>query len=292
MSRKVREPTVNRPGMALAGFFRHFAWKRLQVIGQAEYSYLKSLSVKQQRVRIRRLLGCKVPAVIFARHLNPMKVFIEEAERFAVPVFKCPLVTMRLINKATIILEAFFSPCVNEHGSMVDLQGIGVLIRGKSGVGKSECVLSLLERGYSLVADDITKVRLINGCELIGSSPELSRNHMEVRGIGIINVASVFGVAAIRHEKLLNLVVSLVEWEKVEDIDRLGIDREYYSIIGVKVPHVTLPVKPGRDLARLVEVAALDQKLKNMGQNTALEFSRKLMQTMQNNNREHLEKNK
>ncbi len=282
LNRKIREGTVNRPGLALAGFYKYFADKRIQVLGSAETTYLNSLSQRLQRDRVGKLLdNSNIPCVIFSRSLNPPKIFLEEAEKFCVPIFKCPHITARLVNTATIFLEADFAPTTQEHGSMVDIRGFGVLIRGASGIGKSECVLSLLERGYSLVADDITRIRLMNGCELVCVSPELSRSHMEVRGIGIIDVASMFGISAIRREKLLNIVVTLMEWDKVEDVDRLGIDRQYYNIMGVKIPHVTIPVRPGRDLARLVEVAAFDQQLKNMGHNTALEFNRKLLQTIQ-----------
>jgi HPr kinase/phosphorylase len=281
LKRKIREGTVNRPGLALVGFYKYFADKRPQVFGSAETNYLHSLSKRLQRIRSRHLFRRAIPCVIFARALNPPKIFLEEAEKFCVPVFKCPMVTMRLVNRATIFLESDFAPVCNQHGSMVDILGIGVLVRGASGIGKSECVLSLLERGYSLVADDLTKIRLVNGCELVCTSPETSREHMEVRGIGIINVASMFGVGAIRTEKVLNIVTTLVEWEKVEDVDRLGIDRQYFDILGLKVPHVTIPIRPGRDIARLVEVAALDQKLKNLGHNTALEFNRRLIQNIQ-----------
>jgi HPr kinase/phosphorylase len=166
---------------------------------------------------------------------------------------------------------------------MVDIQGIGTLIRGASGIGKSECVLGLIERGYSLVSDDITRIKAIEGRELVGMSAELTRFHMEVRGIGIINVASVFGVGSVRPEKRLDLVVSLRDWHEMEEIDRLGIDRDYYEILGIRVPHVTIPVRTGRDLGRLVEVAALDQKLKSMGHNTALEFNQRLLSMMQQN---------
>jgi HPr kinase/phosphorylase len=283
LKRKIREGTVNRPGLALAGFYKYFADKRIQIFGSAETNYLNSLSQSIQRTRSRNLFRSGVPCVIFARSLNPPKIFLEEAERLCIPIFKCPMVTMRLVNRATFFLEADFAPTMNEHGSMVDIRGIGVLIRGSSGIGKSECVLSLLERGYSLVADDLTKVRLVNGCELICCSPEISRCHMEVRGIGIINVVSMFGIGAYRSDKLLNVVVTLMDWDKVEDVDRLGIERQLYGILGVKVPHATIPVRTGRDVARLVEVAALDQKLKGMGHNTALEFDRHLIQTMQKN---------
>jgi HPr kinase/phosphorylase len=187
---------------------------------------------------------------------------------------------MKFINSATIALEDEFAPVASEHGSMVDIMGIGVLIRGKSGIGKSECVLGLIERGYSLVSDDITRFRNLEGRELIGNSKELTRFHMEVRGIGIINVAAIFGAGSVRPEKQLDLVVTLKDWHDVEEIDRLGLDRDTYDILGIPIPHVTIPVRTGRDLARLVEVAALDQKLKAMGHDTAREFNERLLRAM------------
>ncbi len=277
---KIREGTVNRPGLGLAGFYKYFADKRIQIFGSAETNYLHSLPRQLQKTRIQDLFRRSIPCVIFARSLNPPPIFLEEAKKINIPVFKSPMVTMRLINRTTIFLERDFAPATNEYGSMVDILGIGVLIRGASGIGKSECVLSLLERGYSLVADDLTKIRLINSCELLCVSPDISRNHMEVRGIGIINVVSMFGVGAIRAEKVLNIVVTLKEWAKVKDVDRLGMDQQFYHVMGIKIPHVTIPVKPGRDLSRLVEVAALDQKLKSLGHNAALEFNQKLIQSI------------
>jgi len=210
-------------------------------------------------------------------------VLLQEAAAAETPIFRTPMITMKFINAATIALEFEFAPTASEFGSMVDVQGVGVLIRGASGVGKSECVLGLIERGYSLVSDDITKIKVIENRELVGMSAELTRFHMEVRGIGIINVASIFGVGSVRPEKRLDLVASLIDWHEVEDIDRLGIDRDYYEILGIRVPHVTVPVRTGRDLARLVEVAAMDQKLKSMGHNTALEFNQRLLSMMQQN---------
>jgi HPr kinase/phosphorylase len=280
MGNKILEGSVNRPGLALAGFTKYFAEKRVQVFGFTENHYLHSISQRLLQVRAHRFFSSGVPCVIFARSINPPDTFLEEADKQKVPIFKCPLITMRLVNQATIFLEVDFAPTCTEHGSTVDIQGIGVMLRGSSGIGKSECVLSLLERGYSLVADDVTKIRLMNGCDLVCTAPEMTRNHMEVRGIGIINVMSMFGVGAIRLDKILNIVVSLQEWEKVADVDRLGLDREFIDILGMKVPHVTIPVRPGRDLARLVEVAAFDQKLKSMGSNAALEFNRRLIQKM------------
>src|SRR5215475_7725304 len=175
------------------------------------------------------------------------------------------MITMKFINAATIALEMDFSPTVTEFGSMVDILGVGVLIRGVSGIGKSECVLGLIERGYSLVADDVTRLTMREGRELMATAPEMTRNHMEVRGIGIIDLAKVFGIGSIRVEKRLDLVATLKEWGDVEEVDRIGLDREFYEILGLKVPHVTIPVRPGRDMARLIEVAAMDEKLKGQG---------------------------
>jgi HPr kinase/phosphorylase len=170
---------------------------------------------------------------------------------------------------------------VTEFGSMVDILGVGVLIRGKSGIGKSECVLGLIERGYSIVADDVTRIKSVEGRELMATAPELTRNHMEVRGIGIINVAAVFGIGAIRVEKRLDLVVTLKEWQELPEVDRIGLDREFYEILRIQIPHITIPVGPGRDIARMIEVAAMDQKLKGLGQNSAAEFNTKLLGLME-----------
>lgn len=279
--RKIREPTINRPGLALSGFYSYFAGKRVQVLGAAEYSYLKSLSQKMRIQRIKELCACKIPCLVISRgfHLAPELLTVTEAAKIA--VFRTPMITMKFINAATIALEMDFSPTVTEFGSMVDILGVGVLIRGASGIGKSECVLGLIERGHSLVADDVTRITSLEGRELMATAPNLTRNHMEVRGIGIINVASVFGIGSIRIEKRLDLVVTLKEWEEVEEIDRIGIERQSYEVLGMEVPHVTIPVKPGRDIARLVEVAAMDQKLKGLGQNSAVEFNTKLLSLME-----------
>lgn len=279
--RKIREPTINRPGLALSGFYTYFAEKRVQVLGAAEHSYLKSLGQRTRVQRIRELCECKIPCLVMSRgfHLAPELLAVTEAAKIA--VFRTPMITMKFINAATIALEMDFSPTATEYGSMVDILGIGVLIRGASGIGKSETTLGLIERGYSLVADDVTRVTSIEGRELMATAPEITRNHMEVRGIGIINVAAVFGVGAIRTEKRLDLVVTLKDWETMEDIERVGMNRETYQILGLKVPHVTIPVRPGRDIARLIEVAAMDQKLKGLGQNSAVDFNAKLLNLME-----------
>lgn len=280
--RKIREPTINRPGLALSGFFSYFAEKRIQVLGAAENTYLKSLSRKLRVKRFRELCARKIPCLVVSRgaHLSDELLAVAEAEKIA--VFRTPMITMNFINAATIALEADFSPTATEFGSMVDVLGIGVLIRGESGIGKSECALGLIERGYSLVSDDVTRITSFEGRELVARSPDMTRYHMEVRGIGIINVVSIFGVGAIRNEKRLDLVVTMKEWAAMEEqVDRTGLDREYYEILGMKIPHVTLPVRPGRDLARLIEVAAMDQKLKGLGNNAAVEFNAKLLNVME-----------
>src|SRR5213082_3503344 len=282
--RKIREPTINRPGLALSGFYTYFAEKRVQVLGAAEHSYLKSLPVTVRIRRFRRMCEHKIPCLVMSGgfHLAPELVAVTAAAKIA--VFRTPMITMKFINAATIALEVDFSPTVTEFGSMVDILGIGVLIRGVSGIGKSETVLQLIERGYSLVADDVTRITSLEGRELMATAPEMTRYHMEVRGIGIINVASVFGIGAIRVEKRLDLVVTLKDWNEMEEVDRTGLDREFYEILDIKVPHVTIPVRPGRDLARLIEVAAMDQKLKSLGSNAALEFNTKLLNLMEPKN--------
>src|SRR5436190_6127777 len=280
LKRLIREPTVNRPGLALAGFTTSFASKRVQASGAAEATFLKSISRDQREARYEDLFSHKIPCVVFSRNLRPDREFLKAAEKADVPIFQCPLITMKFINLATLALEMMFAPRGTEMGSMVDILGVGVIIRGESGIGKSECVLALIERGYSLVSDDVTKVTLVDGREVIGTSAELTRNHMEVRGIGIINVAAMFGVKSIRAEKRVDLVVTLKSWNEVLDVDRLGMEEQFVDILGVDIPHITIPVRPGRDLARLIEVAAFQTKLKISGYNPAKELNERLIAKM------------
>jgi HPr kinase/phosphorylase len=285
LKRIIREPTVNRPGLVLSGFTRYFANKRVQVVGNAEAYFLKSLTQEGRAKRYEMLFSYKIPCVVFSRNLHPDSLFLKIAEQADVPIFQCPLVTMKFINLATLSLEMMFAPRGTEMGSMVDILGVGVIIRGESGIGKSESVLALIERGYSLVADDITKVTLVDNRDVIGTSAELTRNHMEVRGIGIINVVAMFGVKSIRSEKRVDLVITLKAWNDVQDVDRLGMEQEFVKILGVDVPHITIPVRPGRDLARLVEVAAFQTKLKLSGYNPAKELNDRLIARMAETNK-------
>ena len=283
LERLIREPTVNRPGLALSGFYSYFAEKRIQVLGSAELSYLRSLEPEMALGRCAQLCERPIPCLVVARGSQVPDCLSEAAGAAGVAIFRSKLVTMNFINAATLALAHDFAPNKSEYGSMVDILGVGTLVRGSSGIGKSECVLGLVERGHSLVSDDITRFRAMEGRELLGTAPELTRHHMEVRGLGVINVMSIFGVGSVRLEKRLDLVVTLKDWNELQEVDRTGLDQEYFDVLGILVPHVTSPVRTGRDLARLVEVAALDQKLKSMGHHSALEFNERLTQMIQRN---------
>ena len=280
LKRVIHEPTINRPGLVLTGFTRYFANKRVQVIGNAEAFYLKSLTERKRLQRYREFFHHRMPAVVFSRNLRADEAFLRLAEEHDVPTFQCPLITMKFINRATLALEAMFAPHGTEMGSMVDILGVGVLIRGDSGIGKSESVLALIERGYSLVSDDVTKVTLLDGRDVMGTSSTVTRGHMEVRGIGIIDVAAMFGIRSFRLDKRLDLVVTLKQWEHVPDVDRVGMEQETVKILGVDIPNVTIPVRPGRDLARLIEVAAFHTKLMASGRNPAKEMNDRLIAQM------------
>jgi HPr kinase/phosphorylase len=284
LKRIIRESTVNRPGLALTGFTKYFATKRVQVFGNAEFFYLRSLSKEARVARYASFFGYAIPCVVFSRDLKPDPQFLQAAEAADVPVFQTSLITMKFINTATISLDSMFAPRGTEMGSMVDILGVGVIIKGESGIGKSESVLALVERGYSLVADDVTLVTLVDGRKVMGTSKELTRNLMEVRGIGIVDVASMFGVKSIRKEKRVDLVVSLQTWSETQDVDRLGMEQAYTKILGIDIPHMTLPVRPGRDLARLIEVAAFHTKLRMSGLNPAKELNDRLVAKMRANN--------
>jgi HPr kinase/phosphorylase len=280
LNRVIMEPSVNRPGLVLAGFMSYFAYKRVQALGNADVYFLRSLTPEKRRRCYAKLFKFKVPCLVFSRNLDPDRELIRAANEAAIPVFRSPLLTVKFINQATLALDTMFAPRGTEMGSMVDVLGVGVIIKGESGIGKSESVLALIERGYSLVADDVTKVTLLDGKEIVGTCSELTRSHMEVRGIGIINVAAMFGVKSISSNKRVDLVVSLKTWHDVPDVDRLGMEQQFTEILGVKIPHMIIPVKPGRDIARLIEVAALHTKLTLTGYNPARELNKRLIDQM------------
>ncbi|MCH7228297.1 HPr(Ser) kinase/phosphatase [Haloferula sp. A504] len=277
--RTISEPAPNRPGLALAGFFSYFAKKRIQVLGNSEVSYLKKLTPQMRSERFGRMCERDIPALVISRGGVLSEDLLKIAEQHAIPVFSTRLVTMNFLNAATLALENEFAPTTTLHGCMVDMKGIGVLIMGKSGSGKSETAIGMLERGAALVADDLVRVRWA-GNELTASAPDLSRGYLEVRGIGIVNVANLFGLTSIRPEKRLDLVVNLTPHADLNEVDRLGLEAKKFEVLGQKVPMVEVPVAPGRDTARMVAIAALDQQLRRLGYNMADEFNQRLMEHM------------
>ncbi len=278
--RKILEPTINRPGLALSGFYKYFALHRIQVIGLAERSYLRHLNESNAEKRFSDLCRQNIPCIVVSRNQDLPPNLLKIANDAGVSVFQTSMVTMNYINAATVRLDWEFAPSTTEHGCMVDVMGIGILIRGDSGTGKSETVLALLRRGASLVADDMVRIRNIEDRELIATAPELGRSYMEVRGLGIINVAALFGVGTFRTEKRLDLIVTLRREDELNNMERVGLDRETIGILGMEVPHIELSVAPGRDMGQLIEVAALDQKLKALGHDSAVEFNKKLLKRM------------
>lgn len=276
LARAIHEPSINRPGLAIAGFYAYFAHKRIQVFGSAEIAYLNKLPENMRKSRVQRMYRCEVPCIVFSRGQIPSREIIELANEAGVCVFKTSLVSMKFVNAATIILENEFAESTTVHGCMLDIRGVGILIRGKSGVGKSEAALGLIERGAALVADDLVCLQNIGG-EIITNSPEASKGYLEVRGLGIVNVTNLFGLKAWRQNKRLDLIITLVPASQMEQLDRLGIERMYYKVLGERIQHIELPVAPGRDTARLIEVAAIDQHLKGIGFDMAGEFNKRLM---------------
>lgn len=273
-SRPICEPSFNRPGLALTGFYDHFEHRRIQVFGLAEIGYLQSISPELRRVRLAEMFRGDLPCVIFARGMDAPRDVLELADEHAICVFKTDLVTMKFVNAGTFILENAFAESTTVHGCMLDIRGLGVLLVGESGVGKSEAALGLVERGASLVADDIVRLRQVGG-ELMGTVPEMSRGYIEVRGLGIVDVTKLFGMRAVSQEKRLDLVITLKAGSD-PNVDRLGLERDKLPLLGVKISHLMLPVAPGRDTSRLVEVAALDAYMRSQGFEMAQEFNRQL----------------
>lgn len=276
LSRPIPETAMNRPGLALAGFYKHFAFRRIQVLGMSENEYLADLSPSDRRACLRRLFSEHIPCLVVARNRKAFPELLELASEFKTPLIRTPMVTGKFINAATILMETITAPRATVQGTMVDIMGIGVLILGQPGIGKSEAALALVERGHSLVSDDVTIFHKAGGNLLVGSSPAVTRYHIEIRGLGIIHVPSLFGVAAVRAEKELDMAVSLVAADASggEDVEGGGGAME---LLGVRVPRVTVPVAAGRDLANIIEAAALNEKLKRLGHDAAKELDEKLI---------------
>lgn len=279
-ARKITEPSVNRPGLALSGFFTYFAYRRVQVLGNSELSYLNGLEPSVAAERFRKLCMAEIPCVVVARERRVPKELLDIANEAGISLFQSSMVTMKFLNAATIRLDWLFAPTTVLHGCLVDVQGVGVLIMGQSGSGKSEAVLGLLERDASMVADDAVNLRLIEEREIQGSAPDLTRNMMEVRGIGLLNVAAIFGVGAVRLSKRLDLIVKLVHNANPQDIERFDAGAHSVEVLGREVPMLELPVVAGRDVAGIIEIAALNHKLRSFGYNAAAEFDQRLLKKM------------
>lgn len=279
IERKIFVPEVQRPGLSLTGYLKHHAKKRILVFGKVEVEYLRHLTVPSRVSRLKAILTDKTPAVIIARRYRPPKELLELCQEREIPLFRAKMTTMNLMSKLTLLLTDAFAPSICCHGSLVEVFGVGVLIEGDSSVGKSEAALGLIERGHRLISDDLVRVRFREG-GLEGYGAELSRHHMEVRGIGIINVAHLYGAVCVREKKSLDIVVKLEVWDDRHFYDRVGNEEKTVTILGVEVPHHLLPVKPGRDVVLLLETIALNHRLKKMGYHSAKEYNAKLLSTI------------
>lgn len=277
LQRKITRAEVHRPGLGLAGFLKGFVPSRFLVMGKQEIDYLKELAADVRSDRLKSILPPSTPAAIMAKGCPPTQEMIAICNKNRVPLFRSSSSVTNLMSRLTFLLMEEFSPSVTLHGTLVEVFGVGVLIQGESSVGKSEAALGLIERGHRLITDDVVRVKKKEGAYLIGSGPELTRHLMEIRGIGIMNVAHLYGAVCVRPDKGLDIVVKLEEWDDQHFYDRVGLDEKYIDILDVSVPFHLLPVKPGRDVVLLLETIALNHRLKDMGYNSAREFNSKLL---------------
>ena len=256
---------LNRPGLQMSGFFEYFAVNRIQLFGMVEMTYLQTLDPETRLERLDRFFSHPIPCVLIGRNLTPPDEFLECARKYDVPVLMSGLTTTKLSHNTAIYLDALLAPVISRHGGLMDVYGVGMFITGDSGVGKSETALELVKRGHRFVADDVVEIHKLSDDTLIGQSPDIIRHMMEIRGLGIIDVSVLYGMGSIRREKSIELAIHL-EPGDVRDIDRLGTADNHITLLGVKVPQITLPVRPGRNLAIVMEVAAMNFRLKSIGQ--------------------------
>lgn len=270
---KINVTDLNRPGLELAGFFDYFAYERIQILGKTEISFLKNVSDNIKRQRLGKLLSYEIPCVIITRNLNPPKMLIDIAKKRKKWVLRTPKSTTSFISRLTSYMESELAPRTTVHGVLVDIYGIGILILGESGIGKSETAVELIKRGHRLVADDAVEIKRVSKNVLVGTAPEVLQHYLEVRGLGVINIKTVFGIGAVRKDIKIEMVVEMIEWDKYENVDRLGLKEEKIKILDSYVTKKTIPVRPGRNLAVILEVAAMNYKLQGLGYNAGEEFS-------------------
>lgn len=272
---------INRPALPLTGFFDCFEADRIQIVGITEHAYLKELGEEERRERIRALLSKRPPALVYT-HKNPVDdIVIEAAKEFEIPLLCTDANTSEFMAALIAFLNVKLAPTITRHGVLVEVYGEGILIIGDSGVGKSETAIELIKRGHRFIADDAVELRRVSAKTIVGTSPALIRHYIELRGIGIVDVRRLFGMGAIKETEKVDLVVQFEPWEKGKLYERLGMDEEYVEILGIKIPTLTVPVKPGRNLAVILEIAAMNNRQKRMGYNTAKEFNEKLLRQME-----------
>jgi HPr kinase/phosphorylase len=285
LAREITTPDLNRPGLALSGFFDSFAWNRLQIFGRGENAYLKTLADQGRVETLQKLFSYPMPCCIFTHNLSPTKDFFDAAEAADCPMLQTDLASSEFSSRVLRVLSDIFAPQTTIHGVLVEVYGIGILITGDSGVGKSETALELVERGHRLVADDVVDIRCVRGSVLIGQGAnKVIGHHMEIRGLGIINVTHLFGVGAIRDKKQIQLVCGLEEWDSNKVYDRIGTDEMTTEILGVRIPKLEIPVKPGRNIPIIVETAAMNERLKMMGYHSAKEFNQNVLRWLESEN--------
>lgn len=276
----ISNPQVNRPGLPLAGFYDHFERARLQIIGKVEYLYLKQLGEEERKHSLDTFFAAKPVGVILASGLEELPEMLESAKKHGIPLLKTTRKTGEFMAALIAYLNVALAPRITRHGVLVDVYGEGLLILGESGIGKSETAIELLKRGHRLIADDAVEIKRVSAKTLVGEAPDIIRHYVELRGIGIVDVRRLFGMGAVQNTAKIELIVNLEDWEQGKMYDRLGLDNETTNILGVDVPSITLPVSPGRNVAVVLEIAAMNHRQKKMGYNTAQEFNRRLMQQM------------
>ncbi len=275
---RITQPDINRPALQIAGYFEHFDAARLQIIGFVEYTYMENLTTKKKREAYGKLLAYDIPAIIFCRELVPDEIFLEMAVARNIPVLMSKKSTSDLMAEIIRWLNVKLAPCIVVHGVLVDVYGEGVLITGESGIGKSEAALELIKRGHRLVSDDAVEIRKVSDDTLIGSAPDVTKHFIELRGIGIVDVKTLFGVSSVKDTQSIDLVIRLEEWSKDKEYDRLGLDEQYVEYLGNKVVCHNIPIRPGRNLAIICESAAVNYRQKKMGYNAAQEFYKRIQE--------------
>ena len=280
LEKEIHVGDINRPGLTLAGFYDFFAYDRIQIFGLGESAYLRQLTEDKKENVLEKFFSYDVLCCIFTHNEEPDRHFIEYANNRGVPVFVTKRDTTKFTSTLVYLLNEAFAPSVTVHGTFVDVYGIGVLLIGQSGVGKSECALELVERGHRFIADDVVQIKRVDESILMGSGSPLLKHHMEIRGLGIINVKDIFGIRSVRDRKRVELVVIMEEWDKNKQYDRLGLEEQTHAILDIDVPSIMVPVRPGRNIPIIVETAALNQRLKKLGIFTARDLDKNIQESL------------